>query len=441
MAIPLFADRVKQSSDTKGTGTLDLVAPGAGFRSFVQGIGDGGRCYYVITDGSEFEVGIGTVTAGSTDTLTRDTILNNSDETSLPIDWGTGTRDVFLTLPAAQILSLERFRPYTDGNVVINGDFRIAQRGDITFNSTGYTFDRWRLFPGGGGNAAEVTRSEFSLGQTAVAGEPRYYITLNRTSVDTSGDAYLTHKIESVRTLAGQTCTVSYWARASVPVTQGNFRVRTIQDFGSGGSPSANNITNFDDPALSTAWQRFTSTITLPSISGLSLGTDGNDSLILRFLLVNAAGVAAVDIANVKLEPGDIAGDYRPRPIGEELARCQRYYCKTFRQQTAPAENATRAGALRCIAGFGSDAGPPTPTPGRFAFDWRFPQTMRADPTVTTFNPMAANSDAQNISDSTSTPVTVDNISDSSCLIRATSVDATDQGDLMEVHAVADAEL
>lgn len=441
MAIPTFADRVKQSSDSTGTGTLQLVAPSAGFRSFVQGVGDGGRCYYVITDGSEFEVGIGTVSAGASDTLSRDTILNNSDETTLPIDWGTGTRDVFLTLPAAQILSLERFRPYTDGNVVINGDFRIAQRGDLTFDSNGYTFDRWRLATGAGANAVSVSRTAFGLGQTAVSGEPLYYVTLDRSNTDPSGDATLSQKIESVRTLAGQSCTVSYWARASVPVTQGNFKVRAIQDFGSGGTPSSSNSDNFDDPALSTAWQRFTASLVLSSISGKTLGTDGNDNLTLRFSLLNAAGDAAIDIANVKLEPGDIAGDFRPRPIGEELARCQRYYCKTFRQQTAPAQNKSRVGALRTIAGYGADAGPPMPTPGRFAFDWRFPQTMRADPAITTYNPAAADSNAQNITDGSSTAVTADNISDSSCLIRATNVAAADQGDLMEVHAVADAEL
>jgi hypothetical protein len=96
---------------------------------------------------------------------------------------------------------------------------------------------------------------------------------------------------------------------------------------------------------------------------------------------------------------------------------------------------------LRTIAGYGADAGPPTPTPGRFAFDWRFPQTMRADPAITTYNPAAADSNAQNITDGSSTAVTADNISDSSCLIHATNVAAADQGDLMEVHAVADAEL
>ncbi|HMB77154.1 MAG TPA: hypothetical protein VKN76_12195 [Kiloniellaceae bacterium] len=441
MAIPSFADRVKQSSDTTGTGTLELVAPSAGFRSFVQGVGDGGRCYYVVTDGTEFEVGIGTVTAGATDSLSRDTVLNNSDETTLPIDWGTGTRDVFLTLPAAQIVSLERLRPYTDGNLLINSDFRVAQRGDVTFNSTGYTFDRWRFFPGGGSNMVDLTRTAFSLGQTAVSGEPSYYITLDRTNTDSSGDALLTQKIESVRTLAGQTCTVSYWARSSAPVTQGNFRVRTIQDFGSGGTPTSSNTNHFADPALSTAWQRFTATMTLPSISGATLGTDGNDNLTLRFALLIAAGSVAIDIANVKLEPGDIAGDYRPRPIAEELARCQRYYCKTFGQETAPAENAGRNGVLSTIAGFGGDAGPPAPTPGRFAFDWRFPQTMRVAPSITTYNPSAANSDAENVTDGTSTPVTADSISDAACHIRATSVSATDQGDLMEIHAVADAEL
>ena len=235
-----------------------------------------------------------------------------------------------------------------------------------------------------GANTVEVSRQAFTLGQSSVTGEPEYFIRLDRTNTDLNGDASLSQKIEAVRSLAGQTCTVSYWAKAGAPVTQENFKVRAIQNFGTSTppppNPSASNTTNFDDPALSTAWQRFTSTITLDSISGKTLGADGNDNLALRFSLLNAAGNVSIDIANVKLEAGDIAGDYRPRPIQEELALCQRYYAKTYRQATTPGAT-TRVGALSTAATL--DAGRSRRRAGRADvsyFDWRFPQTHARRP-------------------------------------------------------------
>ena len=65
-------DRVKQTSTSTGTGTINLTGTETGFETFVTGIGDGNSCFYAIAnDGtSEFEVGIGTVTDAATDTLT-----------------------------------------------------------------------------------------------------------------------------------------------------------------------------------------------------------------------------------------------------------------------------------------------------------------------------------------------------------------------------------
>ena len=72
-------DRVKETSTTTGTGTLDLDGAATGFQTFVAGIGTTNTTYYCIQleGGSEWEVGIGTVTDASTDTLSRDTVLTN----------------------------------------------------------------------------------------------------------------------------------------------------------------------------------------------------------------------------------------------------------------------------------------------------------------------------------------------------------------------------
>ena len=96
-------DRVKETSTTTGTGTFDLAGAETGFESFVSGVGDGNITYYAISnDGTnEFEVGIGTVTDATPDTLSRDTIISSSNSDAL-VNFSAGTKTVFCTLPASR---------------------------------------------------------------------------------------------------------------------------------------------------------------------------------------------------------------------------------------------------------------------------------------------------------------------------------------------------
>ena len=97
------ADRVRETTTTTGTGTLDLGGAVSGFRTFVSGIGDGNVTYYAIVHrtAAEFEIGIGTVTDASTDTLSRTTILSSSNSNSA-VSFSAGTKDVFCTQPASK---------------------------------------------------------------------------------------------------------------------------------------------------------------------------------------------------------------------------------------------------------------------------------------------------------------------------------------------------
>ena len=76
----VIKDRVKETTSTTGTGTLTLAGAVAGFDSFAE-IGNSNTTYYSCTDGTDFEVGIGTYTASGT-TLSRDTILESSGVTA-----------------------------------------------------------------------------------------------------------------------------------------------------------------------------------------------------------------------------------------------------------------------------------------------------------------------------------------------------------------------
>ena len=97
----MFADRVKETSTTTGTGTLDLLGAATNFITFVSGIGTGNRCYYSIVHQTlaEWEVGIGTVTDLATDTLSRTTVLGSSNAGAL-VNFSAGTKDVFNTISA-----------------------------------------------------------------------------------------------------------------------------------------------------------------------------------------------------------------------------------------------------------------------------------------------------------------------------------------------------
>ena len=102
----IINDRVKETSTTTGTGTLNLAGAEQGYESFVSGIGTTNKTFYAIENNSagEFEVGIGTVTDASPDTLSRDTVISSSNSDS-KVDFSAGTKNVFCTLPASRTMS------------------------------------------------------------------------------------------------------------------------------------------------------------------------------------------------------------------------------------------------------------------------------------------------------------------------------------------------
>jgi hypothetical protein len=101
-------DRVKETSTTTGTGTLDLGGAVQDFETFVSGIGTGNTTYYAISQSgtNDWEVGIGTVTDAATDTLSRDTILSSSNSDNA-VNFGAGTKNVFCTQPASKAVYLD----------------------------------------------------------------------------------------------------------------------------------------------------------------------------------------------------------------------------------------------------------------------------------------------------------------------------------------------
>ena len=141
-------DRVKETTTTTGTGTINLGGAATGFETFVAGIGNSNTTYYCIAGQgtAEFEVGIGTVTDASPDTLSRTTILSSSNSDSA-VNFSAGTKDVFCTLPASKtIREVDTALNVPTGTTAQRAGSPAA--GDLRFNTTtskfeGYSGSAW----------------------------------------------------------------------------------------------------------------------------------------------------------------------------------------------------------------------------------------------------------------------------------------------------------
>ena len=136
MALAL-ADRVKETSTTTGTGTINLAGAVEGFQTFVAGVGNGNTTFYAIQDsgGTAWEGGIGTITDASPDTLARTTVISSTNSDNA-ISLSSGTHTVFGTYPAGKAVYLDssgnlshRTIPY----VTITGDTTVTTSNEVVF--------------------------------------------------------------------------------------------------------------------------------------------------------------------------------------------------------------------------------------------------------------------------------------------------------------------
>ena len=128
----VIADRVKETTTTTGTGTINLAGAASGFQSFVSGVGNSNTTFYTIEDANgAWEIGIGTITDASPDTLARTTVLATSNGDTTKITLSSGTHTVFGTYPAGKAVYLD-----ASGNlshtVDISSDTNLAGGTGIT---------------------------------------------------------------------------------------------------------------------------------------------------------------------------------------------------------------------------------------------------------------------------------------------------------------------
>jgi hypothetical protein len=228
-------------------------------------------------------------------------------------------------------------------NKIINGDFFVNQRNFssqiVSTSVPVYGADRWKCAADATSGTVTYSVQQFTAGTAPVSGyESKQYGRVVTTGQSNAGTySILAQSVEDVRTLAGQTATISFWAKAASGTPK--VAIEIEQYFGLGGSPSSAVRTYLNQVTISTSWARYSITASIPSISGKTFGTDGASSLTLNLWVsagstynsfTGSIGIQSntFDIWGVQVENGSTATAFQTATgsIQGELAACQRYY-------------------------------------------------------------------------------------------------------------------
>lgn len=345
-------------------------------------------------------------------------------------------------------------------NPIINGAFQVWQRG-ITFAAvvTGaYTADRWMHQVTG--TAVHTISQSADVPTVAQAGVlAPFSVLIDCTTVDAAiaaGDFVLyTHRIEGFNwvSLAQRQITLSFWVKATkvgtycVSVRNSGTDRSYVVAFSVNTTATWEYKTIVIAPSPTAGTWNFTTGIgafiSFALAAGTTFHTTGNTWQTGNFLATSAQTNGVDSTANdfrlalVKIEPGVIATPYILEDFAQLKSTCQRYFWKSFPYATAPATGVgiNTSGILRfnaVVAGAASNRLPTVYLPTR----------MRVSPTITFFNPAAANAqvrDATAGGDCSATAVGVG--SETSLMINTTGNAATAVNNNLQVHATASAEL
>jgi hypothetical protein len=222
------------------------------------------------------------------------------------------------------------FRPFTR-NGVLNSSMNVWQRGTsiaVAASATAYTCDRWKMSLASG---ASYTVSRQATNDTTNLPFIQYCARVQRDSGQTGVNAsYFIQGIETVNSIpfAGRSVTFSFYARKGANFSAASDVLTFLVAYGTGtdqdpagaytGQANAINTT----ATLTTTWQRFTATATMPATA----------TEIKTFFTYTPVGTAGAndyfEVTGVQLEVGNQASPYAPAnaTIQGELAACQRYY-------------------------------------------------------------------------------------------------------------------
>ena len=132
-----IADRVRETTVTTGTGTINLAGAVTNFETFASNLSNSDTTYYAIVDNTngDFEVGLGTFSTGSPNTLARTTPISSSNSNSA-VNFGAGTKDVFITTPASKMAFLN-----ASGSLISSGGTSLMEVANDTSPQLGGNLD------------------------------------------------------------------------------------------------------------------------------------------------------------------------------------------------------------------------------------------------------------------------------------------------------------
>jgi len=342
-------------------------------------------------------------------------------------------------------------------NRIINGAMMIDQRnagGSVTATGAAfYTLDRWYT------NFSQ--NSKYTIQQNAGAITPPIGFSnyLGATSLSaysvSSGDYFfLEQSIEGFNfadlnfgTVNAKTVTLSFKVYSSLTGTFGGALVNSAQNRSYPFTYSISAANTWTTVSVTIAGDTTGTWIGATNGTGCRLrislgagssfsGTSGSWAAANYVSATGATSIVGTNaatfyITGVQLEVGSSATGYDYRQYQQELALCQRYFTMSFSQGTAPAQNAGTTGA---ITAEGQAASSPA-----YAYA-PFKITMRASPTITTYNPSAANANWRNTTAGSDINVAVSNTGDSGTFI-GSNTQVLNQYAICAIHYTASAEL
>ena len=270
-------------------------------------------------------------------------------------------------------------------NRIINGAFDVWQRGGGGFIATDgmYTADQWRYSQTGAGGTHTVTRVDQPTGSTLIAGmNPGYYLRLSNTVVGSATAQIIGQRIEDVRTLAGESCTLSAWVKG----TATGITAKAVQNFGTGGSPSSAVTTTLGTATPTTSWVRLHVHFTMPNLSGKTIGTGGNSFVEIQFDCGSSLGT--LDLWGVQLEQNTTQTAFEKESLQTTISKCERYFYTLTTSSEANLAVMT-ANAVSTTGLYASSNHPTTmratPIVTVSAMDWAWGYSTGGNITLTTF--------------------------------------------------------
>lgn len=348
-------------------------------------------------------------------------------------------------------------------SLLINGDFSLFRRG-TTIDSTntffpndnaGYGPDQWALLMGSGATHPAPGSGVVDLKQNSVDIAPGVSPWSLHIEGNVSVGSPTAEKFAVIQMLARDRCqhlrsqrvSVSVWCKKGVGSVMDTLQIGIVEwigaadvlssidpiaDWGAvGASPSLLASYVMQDSisagglTTTTAWQLLT-------LENILVGSSMNN-LGVMIWCDDQSWVSGDDLflAGVNLTPGAVARQFVPRPRDQELLSAVRFLASTFPEATRPQQN---------IGSANNAASAVASNNGHGIIDWRFVEDMFKVPTVTAYNPEAANALVRNVTDSTNTAIGSTIIGAGQVLIE-TNGGGSDGNDYMAVHLTAEAVL